>query len=171
MSIGINWAEVWEANVWDAVWQQEVQASTDTTDGLPKTEEWIHEPGVKPRQEKPKPVPSILTPKAKPPVETPDEREIPTKKRKKREPAFEVEELQVSPQFGTTPEISVAPILECNVSLSFGADPRFSVEAQSEYLDDAVAIAIGHPELALQIGDFLPVVEFDKSRIMGYDLV
>ena len=171
MAIGVNWAEIWADDVWGPVWLQEVQqpTGTDTTDGLPsaKSEELVYEVGAKPQKPSKKvPPKSILTPKVRKP-ERP-ESEKPTRKRKaKKEPSIEVQELQVSLQFVADPQISLAPVLECCVSLSFHADPYFSIEPMMEFLDDAVAIAIGHPELAQAIGDFLPVPRFDNLQFMG----
>lgn len=172
MAIGINWKEVW-LDVWKPVWRQaQVPAtpSTDTTDGLAhKTEELVHEVGTKlpklPKKAIPQP---ILTPKIRKP-ERP-ESDKPTRKRKVKEPSIEVLEFQVSAQFGVSTELSLAPILECHLSISFQGNPQFSIEPRLEFLDDAVAIAIGHPELALQIGDFLPVPKFDNTPFMGHPL-
>jgi len=171
MSIGINWKEIW-LDAWKPVWRQgvvpPVTPATDTTDGFgTKTEELVHEVGTKPPKPQKKALPpSILTPRVRKP-ERP-ESEKPTRKRKaKKEPSIEVQELQVSLQFVADPQISLAPVLECCVSLSFHADPYFSIEPGMEFLDDAVAIAIGHPELAQAIGDFLPVPRFDNLQFMG----
>lgn len=177
MSIGINWAEIWADDVWGPVWLQEAvvpPVTTDTTDGFggAKSEELVHEVGAKPKH-KAKPLvrpPSIITPKVRPPKPSkPEKKERPRKK--KLEPSIEVAELQIAPQFTADPQLSVAPVLELFVSMSFCADPQLLVAPALEFLDDAVAIAIGHPELAQLIGDFLPVPQFDKPPFMGYDLV
>jgi hypothetical protein len=173
VAIGVNWAEIWADDVWGPVWLQAtvpVAPSGDTTDGLPsaKTEELVHEVGSKPRQTNKQHPQPILVPKVRKPSDVP-ERDKPTRKRKaKKEPAFEVQELHVAPQFGADPEISVAPLVESCVSISFHADPLLAIEPGMEFLDDAVAIAIGHPELAHLIGDFLPVPRFDNPQIVGH---
>ncbi|WP_333674817.1 hypothetical protein [Glutamicibacter sp.] len=79
-------------------------------------------------------------------------------RREKPREIQEVREQAISPTFDASgASLELQAVIEIPIRPSMTPLIVFDVPVQMEMLDDAVALAIGAPHLALEIGDFIPV--------------